>query len=68
MNYYSDPTASEALRNLNREFSKKERKAKRLRQLYEEGRLSEKALEKAHSQFTGIYRHVLANVMKEEQK
>lgn len=65
MNYYSDPTASAALGNINREFSKQVKKAKRLRKLYEDGKLSENALEKAHSQFKGLYKHVLDNVLEE---
>jgi len=68
MNYYSDPTASKALGNINREFSKQEKKAKKLRTLYEKGKLSPEDLERAHDQFKGIYRHVLDNVLKEERK
>ena len=67
MSRYSDPTANMALGNINREFSRLEKKAKRLRQRYEEGRLSDAALLRAQDQFTGIFRHVLTNVMKEEQ-
>ena len=66
MGYYSDPTASAALGGINREFSKLERKSKNLRKLYNEGKISEQALKKAQSQFTGIYRHVLDIVL--EQK
>lgn len=66
MSYYSDPTASRALGNVNREFSKQVKKAKALRKLYNEGKLSKDALEKAHSQFKGIYRHVLENVLEQE--
>lgn len=68
MNYYSDPTASKALGNINREFSRLEKKAKKLRKLAEEGKLSNEALERAHSQFTGIYRHVLDNVLEEKSE
>ncbi len=66
MGYYSDPTASQALGNINREFSKYVKKAKNLRKLYEKGKLSQQDLEKAHSQFKGIYMHVLDNVLVEE--
>lgn len=66
MSYYSDPTASKALGNVNREFSKQVKKAKAIRKLYNEGKLSKDALEKAHSQFKGIYRHVLENVLEQE--
>jgi hypothetical protein len=66
MGYYSDPTAAKALGSINREFSRLEKKAKRLRALWEAGKLSPEALEKAQEQFTGIYRHVLTNVLKEK--
>lgn len=66
MGYYSDHTASMAVGNVNREFSKYEKKAKKLRKLYKEGKLSEKALEKAYSGFTGIYSHILDHVFWEE--
>lgn len=64
MGYYSDPTASAALGNINREFSRFEKKAKRLRKLLESGAISAEELGKAQSQFTGIYRNVLINVLK----
>lgn len=66
MGYYSDPTASMAVGHVSKEFSKYEKKAKSLRKLYTEGKLSEEALEKAYSEFTGIYRHVLDRVFWEE--
>ena len=66
MGYYSDPTASMAVGNVSKEFSKYEKKAKSLRKLYKEGKLSEEALEKAYSEFTGIYRNVLDRVFWEE--
>lgn len=68
MNYYSDPTASLALRSINSEFTRLEKKAKRLRKLYEEGKLSNEALDKAHLQFKGIYRYVLEIVLNEEHQ
>ncbi len=68
MNYYSDPTAAQALGPINREFSRLEKKAKTLRKLYREGRLSRQALEQAHAQFTGIYRHILDRVMEEPEE
>ncbi len=66
MGYFSDPTASMALGNINREFSIHVKKAKKLRKLYEQGKISDSALEKAQEQFTGLYRHVLDNVLAEE--
>lgn len=68
MGYYSDPTASAALGNINREFSKLEKKAKNLRKLFEEGKISEGTLKQAQSQFTGIYRYVLDNVLNAQEK
>ena len=68
MGYYSDPTANAALGKINHEFSKQVKKAKKLRRLYEEGKLSVDDLEKAQSQFKGIYRHVLDNVLCEESE
>ena len=68
MSYYSDPTANKALGSINREFSRLEKKAKNLRKRYREGRLSEEALERAHSQFTGIYKHVLDHVLAEDEE
>ena len=63
MGYYSDPTAAKALGGINREFSRLEKKAKRLCQLLDEGKISLEDLEAAQSQFTGIYRHVLKHTL-----
>jgi len=68
MGYYSDPTASKALGGINREFSRLEKKAKRLRKLRDEGKISDEALERAQSQFTGIYRHVLTIALTEDSE
>lgn len=59
MSHYSDPTANRALGSINREFSRLEKKAKNLCRLLDEGKLSQEEFDAAHSQFTGIYRHVL---------
>ncbi len=66
--YYSDPTAARALGNINREFSRLEKKARGIRKKWEEGKLSDEALKKAQAEFTGIYRHVLTNVLNEERE
>ena len=69
MNYYSDPTAARALSGINREFSRLEKRAKKLRRLRDEGRITPEALAKAQGEFTGLYRHVLTielNKPKEE--
>ena len=68
MSYYSDPTAARALGGINREFSRLEKKAKRLRRLLDEGKLSPEDLERAQSQFRGIYRHVLTHVLRESRE
>ena len=65
MCYYSDPTASRALGPINREFSRLEKKAKTLCRLLDEGKITPEEFRQAHSQFTGIYRHVLDNVRQE---
>ncbi len=67
MYHHSDPTAAQALGTINREFSRLEKKAKKLCRLYEEGKLSSEDLEKAQREFTGIYRHVLSNEWKKCQ-
>lgn len=59
MAHYSDPTAARALGSINREFSRLEKKAKNLCRLLDEGKISPEDFDAAHSQFTGIYRHVL---------
>ncbi len=68
MGYYSDPTASKALGSINREFSRLEKKAKNLRRLLREGKLTEEDIKMAQSQFTGIYRYVLTNVLLEKNE
>ena len=66
MNHYSDPTAARALGGINREFSRLDKKARKLRRLWEAGKLSDRALEEAQGQFTGIYRPVLRHVLAED--
>lgn len=67
MSYYSDPTAAKALSGIHREFSRLEKKAKRLRARWEAGQITDADLEKAQSQFRGIYRHVLTHVLTAEE-
>ena len=59
MHHYSDPTAARALGGINREFSRLEKKAKKLCRLLDEGKLTSEEFAAAQSQFTGLYRHVL---------
>lgn len=68
MGYFSDPTAAAAMGELNREFSRLEKKARALRKRWEKGEISDRQLELAQAQFKGIYRHVLTHVLKEERK
>lgn len=64
MGYHADPTANAALGNINREFSKREKRAEKLLKLLAEGKLSPQALEqvKAQPEFQGIFRHVFTTV------
>ena len=66
MSFHSDPTANAAIGSINREFSRYEKKAKRLIKLLNEGKITQEHIEKAQSEFTGIYRHILKNTLKEE--
>ncbi|MBR7132679.1 MAG: hypothetical protein IKD04_04020 [Clostridia bacterium] len=68
MGYYSDPTAAKALGEINREFSRLEKKAKKLRERFDEGTLSPEALKKAQGQFKGIYRHVLTIALEQPKE
>ena len=67
MGYISDPTASRAIGEIDREFSRLKKKAKRLRERLEAGTLSQTELRAAQSQFKGIYRHVLTNELNENR-
>ena len=66
MSYHSDPTANQALGNISRDFSRLEKKAKRIRQLLDEGVISWEEVEQAQQHFRGIYRHVLTQVLTSE--
>ena len=66
--YHRDPTANMALGTINREFSRLEKKARLLRKLQDEGKLSPQALQEAQSQFKGIYRHILTNELNRPPK
>jgi len=68
MYYYSDPTANRALAGINREFSRLEKKARRLKARLKNGTLSPEALQKAQAEYTGIYRHVLNRILAEEDE
>lgn len=68
MGYFSDPTADMAIGNISREFSKYEKKAKKLCKLYWQGRLSQKELERQAAQFKGLYKNVLKNALTENEQ
>ena len=59
MGYYSDPTAAKGLSGINREFSRLEKKAKRLKQLHKEGRISDRELEDARIEADPGYKRFL---------
>ena len=61
MAYHSDPTAALALGGINREFSRLEKKARRLCRLLDEGKITAEEFAAAQVGFTGIYRHVLTH-------
>lgn len=68
MGYYSDPTASQAIGNVNREFSRWKKKAKRLWALYEAGELTDSQMEKECAKFKGVFRNVLYAAHPSNQK
>jgi len=68
MSYYSDPTANMAIGNVNREFSKLTKKAKKIRKDFMEGKISAEALERKQKEFRGIYRNILNNILNEEKE
>ena len=59
MGYHRDPTADLAIGRINREFSRLEKKAERLLESFEEGKISGETLEKiAATQFRGLFKNV----------
>lgn len=64
MSYYADPTANRAMGNINRQFSKIEKRVARLWQLVNEGKLSPEAFEKEVAQYKGIFKQAVINGMK----
>lgn len=68
MGYFSDPTADMALGSINREFSRLEKRAKKLCDLYYKGAITKEALEKAQGEFTGLYSHLLKNALANPKK
>lgn len=66
MGYYSDPTANAALGSINKEFKRMEKKAKTLIKLWQEGKISDEAIDMAQLGFGGIYKNVLKKVLAEE--
>ena len=66
MGYFSDPTAAKAIGEIDREFSRLEKKAKRLKALLAEGKVTSSAIDAAQAEYKGIYRHVLQNTLKKQ--
>lgn len=59
MNYYSDPTASRALGNINREFTRFQKRAKKIRALLLAGEITPKQAMSACQTFPVLYRQLL---------
>lgn len=68
MGFYRDPTADMAIGNINREFSKLEKRAKRIRKQLNNGNITDEQLEREQANFKGLYRHVLINVLSQEEE
>lgn len=68
MGFYRDPTADMAIGNINREFSKLEKRAKGIRKQLNNGNITDEQLEREQAKFKGLYRHVLMNVLSQEEE
>jgi len=55
MKNYSDPTANAAIGSVDKEFRAKQKLAVRLKALRLDGKLSDKTLNEARKEFTGIF-------------
>lgn len=58
MGYYSDPTANLALGNINREFSKIEKRVCHLWSLLEEEEITPEEFDEAVAQYEGVFKTV----------
>ena len=65
MSHYANPTANSAIGAVDRELAAMRRRAKQLRQLRLQGRLTARELEQANRQFVGIYRRLMLEALKD---
>ena len=64
-----NPSAEDtAVGNISRERGELVKKARALRKLLEQGRITPADLERTRSQFKGVHKHVLDEVLQEERK
>ena len=62
--YYRNPTASAAIGSVDKELARIRKRAKELRALRAQGRLTPAILAAARQQYTGLYRRVLENELR----
>ena len=63
MSYYSNPTANAAIGSIDREIRKMEKRAKRLKERKDCGRLSPQQEAAAYREFSGIFRPILERAL-----
>lgn len=65
-NHYSNPTANAAIGAVDREINRMRKKAARLKNLQQQGKLTDRELNRARKEFTGIYRRILLEALEEK--
>ena len=65
-NYYSNPTEAKAIGAVDRELQMMRARARRIKALKENGRLTAEELALARKQFIGIYRRLLMEALSEK--
>ncbi len=65
-NHYSNPTANAAMGAVDREINRMRKKAARLKNLQQQGKLTDRELNRARKEFTGIYRRILLEALEEK--
>ena len=63
--YYRDPTANASIGAVDKELKRMEKRAKELRELRRNGKLTPEAEALARRQFTGIFRPILRKAMED---
>lgn len=64
-NNHSDPTANAAIGAVDKQLAQMRREAQRIGELHRRGQLSPEALMAARHRFTGIYRRLLKEALRE---